>query len=124
MAAEAPDGALDELIAAVVQVKITEPAATSKQVHEILARDSAWADVGFSLVKKACSKAAKMGAITSPGQAQGQAAGAAPAAPAARHMISTFPLGDIRAGSILLSGRGPPIASPTAAKKQCLSLWY
>ena len=78
MAAEAPDGALDKLIAAVVQVKITEPAATSKQVHEILARDSAWADVGFSLVKKACSKAAKMGAITRPGQAQGQGIQARP----------------------------------------------
>lgn len=120
MAADAPDvsdevDALDKLIAAVVQVKITEPAATAKQVHEILLQDAAWADVAFSLVKKACSKAAKLGA-TSQANAAPAPAPAAPASPG--HVVPMFPLGEIRAGSILLSGRGPPIASATTKKPE------
>ena len=50
--------AMDEeaLIDAVAVLKLANPGATAKEVHDLLTKLDGWADESLSRVKKACSK--------------------------------------------------------------------
>lgn len=69
---------LEELIAAVVQLRLSVSTATANEMHGMLIADETWKDVPLSLVRKACSKAAKQAAQSVP-----------PQPPAADHAVST-----------------------------------
>ncbi|EOD24644.1 hypothetical protein EMIHUDRAFT_101048 [Emiliania huxleyi CCMP1516] len=81
--------AMDEeaLIDAVAVLKLANPGATAKEVHDLLTKLDGWADESLSRVKKACSKAGKRGLTEKQEQCTG-------AAEAIRPEANRFPVVD------------------------------
>ena len=63
----------EALIDAVAVLKLANPGATAKEVHDLLTKLDGWADESLSRVKKACSKAGKRGLTEKQEQCTGAA---------------------------------------------------